>query len=97
MPSKTTARGNESKTGPCRISAFVQFAEPGPPQRLLLIFDRQYAVADTQAMMNTKIHQSPRRFIGDNLEMIGFTTQDTAKRDIAVKMLAGTLARLGRK
>ncbi len=95
IPSKSTTKRDQGKTGTRRIPALVQFAAAGTTQCLLLTFHGQYAITDAKAVIDAQIHETTRRFIGDNIEMIGFTAQHTAQRHIAIEMLTGSLARLG--
>src|SRR5665647_2610450 len=52
--------------------------------RLRLGVDGEDAVADGKLALHGQVHQAARRFIRNDLEMIGLALDDAAERDIAV-------------
>ena len=52
--------------------------------RLRLGVDGEDAVADGELALHSQIHQAARRFIRDDLEMIGLALDDAAERDVTV-------------
>jgi hypothetical protein len=48
---------------------------------LRLIVDRENAIADGKALLHRKIHQRPRGFVRDDIEMVSLAPDDAAKRN----------------
>src|SRR6185503_22173 len=63
-----------------RVAALVAATRVGANPRLLLILDRQNAIADRIAL-ERQVHDAARALAGDNLEMKGFPANHDPERD----------------
>ena len=79
---------------PRRVAAFVATFRIGALLSLLDRLGGENAVAKREPTLNRHVHQRPRRFAGDDLEMKGFAADDAAERDRSVIRPAGRLRRV---
>src|SRR3546814_5350363 len=67
----------------CSPAALVSPRPVGARQRLILVLDGQYAVADRESVEGQR-HDAARAFVRHHLEVIGFAANPHAERDIGV-------------
>ena len=79
-----------------RAAALVQLVDPGAGPGLLVILDRQDAVAERDAARDREIHQRPRALAGDDVVMPGLAADDAAERDHRVVGLPSVRGRVER-
>src|SRR3546814_12596603 len=63
------------------LAALVSPRPVGARQRLILVLDGQYAVADRESVEGQR-HDAARAFVRHHLEVIGFAANHHAERDI---------------